>query len=290
MANAGVRSSAEGEWIAETLARYLSNNRPNPYDFQVLLRPWAELYRGIQGVGKDTAVTDLSQEQFEDFSAWLNKDAAWIWKDAFKDEESFLSGFVPAYLVMTRAKRLAPGSWLIHFTNSDPFKSFDRGATLDTPLWMSGAGNPIAAPAQCPGNLSLKNRAPVNPDSRWGPASVLSKVVFGFAFDIKQRAPFFSGYGRNAVLFKSDLAVSCYNEIDKLNEVVFPICSEYAAIGIYGANERGGGKVFTAAGEARFDTVKEIVRAVEKSEKGKSFGSSSARRTRWNPLSRPFRR
>lgn len=269
-------STTPGEWIPNFLVDYLNTPAPDPYDFRFLLKTWAD-EEDVPGIDEDTMVDDLDELSRERFARWLasNDGESHI----FAAMNSSMPEDVPAYIVMNRAARLPKGSWLIHYTDKSPFTSFDRGATLETPLWMTGSRNPSAPLAKCPDNLSDDN----------GPY----EVVFGFAFPvgIDRLVPLssdlrsFTKYGRNAVLFRSDLAIQCYHLADEETQAVFPICSEYDAIPIYNANRYGGGTVMTDDGEQTFDTVDEILRALASDTRtphGRTSGATRGRR-RWHP-------
>jgi hypothetical protein len=262
-------STKPGEWIADFLVEHLNPSEPDPFDFQFLLSDWVRGEK-IQGVDEDASVEDLEPKLLRKFAAWLKSRDGELAIGRTMDDLGLLDNpkAVPDHVVMLEARRLPVGSWCLHYTRRDPFSSFKYGARLDTPLWYTGGRNPRAARAVCPGNLSEREG--------------IFNVVFGFAFSAKK--PFFS-YGNNAVLFRCDVAVEFYHVGDGYDQVVFPICSEYDAIPIWRANERGGGFVQTVSGEMEFDTVADIIKAFDggkiKSE-GRALGST--RKGRWHPL------
>jgi hypothetical protein len=258
-------STKPGEWIADFMVKYLNTKEPIPFHFQFLLSDWVD-EEDVQGVDEDTSVEDLKPKLLRQFAAWLKgSDGERAIGKAMRNEPEM----VPDYIVMQGARRLPAGSWCLHYTRRDPFSSFEYGARLGTPLWYTGGGNQRAARAACPGNLS----------ERGG----IFDVVFGFAFSARQGR--FSGYGDNAVLFRSDVAIECYHAGDEYDQVVFPICSEYDAIPIWRANGSGGGLVETVSGEEEFDTVADIIEAFDGGKikrEGRALGTT--RKGRWHPL------
>lgn len=138
---------------------------------------------------------------------------------------------------------LPDGTWLIHFTNESPFRAFDRGSSIEG-LHLS-TWRKIKQRADCTNNLS---------------SDAFAEVVFGFAFeaDISNVRWYGKKYGRNAVLFQCDCAVSVTHYGDQEDQVIFPICSEYRVIPIYGALEEP--FVQTRLGrEMRFDSIEALV-------------------------------
>ncbi len=258
---------AEGEWIPDFLVRYLNTGEPDPYDFGFLLRDWSESL-GIN-IDEDASVDDLNEKDIARFAKWLKSSEG---ESAIGEVSRHSPDLIPSYVMMGQARRIPAGAWLLHYTNSDPFKSFDRGAVLDTPLWLTSTNSKSAVIAKCPRNLS----------EDVGPG----EVVFGFAHEVS-KARSYKTYGGNAVLFKSDLAVSSYHYSDEEHQAIFPVCSEYVAIAIYSANRRGGGTVYTDEGEDSFDTAEEIIAAYSAGKIGLSRGMTArsrlTRRSRWNP-------
>jgi hypothetical protein len=260
-------STKPGEWIADFMVKYLNTKEPDPFDFRFLLPDWVD-DEDVQGVDEDAAVEDLKPKLLRQFAAWLKgDDGEHAIRKAMQNEPEM----VPDYIVMRDARRLPAGSWCLHYTGRNPFSSFKYGARLGAPLWYTGTDNPSAARAACPDNLS----------ERGG----IFDVVFGFAFPVTSDIHSFYAYGQNAVLFRSDLAIRCYHEMDEETQVVFPICSEYDAIPIYHSNSRGGGTVVTVDGEREFDTVDEIIEAFDGGKikrEGRALGTT--RKGRWHPL------
>lgn len=245
---------AAGEWIADFLVRYLNTSAPNPLDFGgYVIKGWGES-AGI-ALSEKTKPEDLDVASLQRFGRWLQtKEAA----DLIRKVPWHRRRDIPNYVFMTDAVRLPKGSWLIHFTDRSPFTSFKRGASLKTPLWATGIGNPTAPEVSCPNNLA-RGRNPEN-------------VVFSFALPLAG-APFRQHlYGDNAVLFRSDLAVECLHVLDRERQVIFPNCSEYDAIPIFDTNEYGGGTVRFGEEERVFDTAEDIVRAVER-KPGRASGT-----------------
>jgi hypothetical protein len=262
-------STKPGEWIADFLVKYLNTSEPDPYDFRFVLPFWAEEER-VKGIDEDTSVDDLSDKDYARFSKWLLS-------QSLEDMAGFTHepGLIPSYIFMTNAQRLPERSWLIHFTDASPFLSFDRGATLSTPLWSTGIGNQRAVRAHCPQNIA-EGRSPY-------------EVVFGYAFSLTRKL-FDEGrlsledYGRNAVLFQCDVAVECDHLGDEDTQTVFPICTEYNAIPVLNVNALGGGEVKMGRDAKMFDTAQDIIASFHRSgvREGRALGTT--RKGRWHPL------
>lgn len=258
----------EGEWIAEWAVEYFSQSDLDPYDFNSMLPAFGKKI-GAKFDPYDTSIDDLSDEDREKFKFFLNSQEgrAGIYKLANREPEE-----VPSYVMMTDARRVPRGQWLLHFTRSSPFSSFDRGATLETPLWLTGGNNgKQAVPAQCPKNLS-EDLSPY-------------EVVFGFAFALPFRhfGALSKKYGKNAVVFRSDVAVEVYHQTDDEQQVIFPICSEYDALPIVDISTSGSGVVGLSDGQVEFESMSDLMRlldAVGRSPRGTSAGSTA--RPRWH--------
>lgn len=264
------KKRVEGEWIAEFLVNYLNTEDPDPYDFGHLLQGWARTAR-VAGVDNETSAGDLEERDLKAFAKWLKVGEGRDVVERCRPPE-----LTPSYVMMGDARRLPAGSWLLHYTASDPFTSFDRGALLDAPLWLTHTGNRNTPRIKCPGNLSENISE--------------HEVAFGFAHEVGKEPRRFAVYGHNAVLFKCDIAVVAYHHSDEEWQAIFPICSEYDAIGIYGANGRGGGLVNTVDGEGEFEGALDIIEAFKRGSIGLARGSSQKNRSRWHPLSQPKKR
>lgn len=249
-----------GEWIADFLVRYLNTSTPNPLDFGgYVIKGWGES-EGVR-LSEKIEPKDLDEASLQRFARWLQTKEA---LDLIHNVPWRRRKDIPSYVHMTDAVRLPKGSWLIHFTHRNPFATFDRGATLETPLWSTGVGNTTAPEVSCPYNLA-RGRNP-------------GRVVFGYALSLSGesfREKHF--YGDNAVLFRSDLAVDCYHAGDRERQVIFPICSEYDVIPILEANDYGGGVVRIGEEDRMFATANDIVRALGR-KPGLASGSRQVHR------------
>jgi len=203
------------KWLYDYLRQDL-----DPYDFGGFI---ADYHNSFLLEGKDVpvdlcyrdgevkSIDALSPERYKQFVEWLKDNCIpgqWMDDDPYN---------APAYLFLEARSMLPDETWLIHFTNESPFRSFDRGATLSG-LHLS-TWNKHKEIASCPDNLSDAG---------------ISETVFGFAFEVF-RSVLWHGkkYGRNAVLFQCDCAVSAFHYGDEEYQALFPLCSEYRAIPIY---------------------------------------------------------
>lgn len=218
----------------------------DPYDFNRYLREWAESpwTKGGFDLPEEVVVSDLKKDQVEDFKRWLidhDKAADWLGSgDVF---------YAPAYLFFSEVEKMPKGTWGIHFTN-EPFKAFDRGATLEGLALSSWKKE--KAKAQCPKNLSDDLGT--------------FEYVFGFAFDATGHDVLSAGrkkYGKNAVLFQTDAGVLVYHSGDEEYQLIFPICSEYNVIPLF----LGSGKIVIPTQddkeEVEFDSLEEVLEYVQ---------------------------
>lgn len=157
--------------------------------------------------------------------------------------------FAPAYLHFSNVKLQPRGSWLIHFTNQGPFDGFTSGATMDRlalSTWWKEKSK-----ARCPENLS----------DGLGDLD----YVYGFAFDIGRREALSGArkYGKNAVLFRSDAGVEAWHHGDEEWQVIFPCCSEYDVIPIYGAGGSFYLQMKNSDRELEFDSIGDLIRNID---------------------------
>jgi hypothetical protein len=221
-------------FIQDDLYNYLKTEL-DPYDFNMYLADFARDI-GIPKIDEDSCVSELDDEQMEQFKKWLedeNKAEEFVREDPM---------YAPAYLLLRAQKKLPPGSWLVHFTNH-VFDDFTVGATID--------------------NLALsvwtEKKAQVNCEVNLTDQIGLHEVVFGFAFDANESHLLHKGkkYGRNAVLFRSDCAVVAWHYGDEENQAIFPLCSEYDVVIL--ENVRDG----ISIDEREFRTFPEAIRYIE---------------------------
>jgi hypothetical protein len=165
---------------------------------------------------------------------------------------------------MQAEQKLPLGTWLAHFTRvPGGFSEFDRGTTLEA-MHLS-THRVHKAKANCKYNLSDD--------------ASLYEVVFGFAFTADEAAAhpraYQRKYGANVVIFQSDCAVLAYHDWDDEYQAVFPACSEYNVIGLYG-NDYGSFTGETEAGDdIEFDSLRDAltyVQRVEPSENARGVG------------------
>ncbi len=262
-------ASRDGSWIADFLVGYLSTS-VDPYDFSFLIETWGlKTKRGRL----ENDFEALDEKDQAAFTGWLSADHR---KNAHRAMEG--TAEIPAYLLFEDPKRLPKGSWLLHFTDATPFREFDRGSLLET-LALS-AHIKKKTPVKCPINLW---------DTKTGPG----EVVFGFGFVVlpngKLKGENFGSvvrkYGKNAVLFRSDVAVEAYHASDDEHQAIFPLCSEYDAVPLWNVTSAGGGETEVGGRGATFDTLAELVAFAERSggrAAGMARGTTKAR-SRWNP-------
>lgn len=203
--------------IQDWLFDYLSTDI-DPYDFpRDYVQDWAR-DAGLEEIADDheSSADSLTKEQLAEYTKWLHEsDAKYRWLD----EDPV--GSAP-YLTLKYPKKMPPGTWCVHFTDAEPFDSFDRGATLDG-LHLTRCGNDRTKVfVECPKNLDFEHVGS-------------HEMVFGFAF----RASNFYGrsygpfrhkqkkYGETALLFRVDCAVEAYHTGDNEEQVIFPLCAEY---------------------------------------------------------------
>lgn len=269
-------ASSTGEWIPKFLTNYLAID-VDPYDFGFAIEEWGDSV-GLQLENDFESLTDAQQKAFVQ---WLSKDYR---RNALKLGNEEGARILP-YLLFSDPRPLPRGSWLLHFTRSSPFDSFDRGATLE---YLALSTHVTPTRAKCPGNLSEDGGGPF-------------EVVFGFGFHVAQNGLLTgtnfrsaaSKYGRNAVLFRTDIAVLAHHDSDNEYQAIFPICSEYDAVAIRDINSSGGGETTIRGRDVEFDSLVDIMKAIEgktKSASGMARGSTQTptaqKRARWNPLFR----
>lgn len=194
-------------WVQQDLHSYLSTNI-DPYDFTYYLPEWGGATD--TDLSEEPQVEDLTPEQLTAFTAWLQNEHK---GSEYAEQDPYGS---PPYLTLSSAGPVPPGTWLIHFTDEGPFRSFTRGTKLyglHLSTWAKSN-----ATAACATNLS--------------PDHGLFETVFGFAFDAMQHGVVRHGqkYGQNAVLFQCDCAVKAYHNGDEEDQVIFPLCSEYNVV------------------------------------------------------------
>lgn len=235
----------------EWLASYLDIDL-DPYDFTHELETWAKGAKVKKdGSGRkidmDTSAGDLSETQLEAFKQWLIKN--------HKGEDWVSTGAidVPAYLYFDEVKRLPVGTWCIHFTSADAFDVFERGTTLEGLALSTHKREEDVV--DCEKNLTDEIGS--------------AEVVYGFAFLASDRNVLQAGqkYGRNAVLFQTDAGVRAWHIGDEEYQVIFPLCSEYNVIPMYGPRP---GEITIGTedgGEETFGSLDEVIAYVEGREK-----------------------
>lgn len=274
----GMASGLAGGWIADFLVSYLhQGDSPDPYDFAFLTQEWAR----DQDIEVEDDLHAWSEKDVERFGRWLRsrEGRAAIGEAAFSDPLG-----VPAYVHFSDVEHVDPNAWLMHFTNSSPFHSFDRGATLEN-LALTKLNRGKHVSAKCPDNLMSDKTGPF-------------EVVFAFAFEVTPRFFFRQAsrkYGSNAVLFQCDSAVVAFHHGDQEKQVIFPVCSERDAVAVYDVNGKGGGTIAVDGQEVEVDTFEDLVEIVEAKQVGRARGTTRSS-PRWNArfippsLRRPMRR
>lgn len=189
--------------LAVELRDYL-NQVPQPEDFPYLIRDWSgdeEDYRDLD---------ELDDEERAAFAKWLAK------SDAMRLELREVPHEVPAYVFFRDAKALGENAWCVHFTNAQAFDAFDRGANLA--MLALSTHYRRKETARC--DVNLDDETPIE------------DRVYAFAYPAKDvstpegAARGWRRYGRNAVLFQTDAAVSAFHITDKERQALFPVCSE----------------------------------------------------------------
>jgi hypothetical protein len=200
------RSKKTLKLIQDRLAGYLSIEI-DPYDFDHFLSEWAE-DRDIE-LPDETYVHDLTDAQRADFEKWLRAE------EKASEYMQEMPAEAPAYLHFGDVEKLPRGTWLIHFSDS-PFRDFEYGATMDRLALSTWWKNKTRV--DCRKNLTDD----IGDFER----------VYGFAYRaerLARKSSIHSGYGKHAVLFRSDAAVEVWHYGDEQNQVIFPLCSEYDA-------------------------------------------------------------
>jgi hypothetical protein len=219
----------------------------DPYDFGRYIEEWAS-DTGVRLKDPDeTTPHDLTPSQLKKFEKWIVDEEKGI------DWLSTGDPFAPAYLFFDEVSKLPVGSWGIHFTEADAFDVFDRGTTLDA-LALSTAKR-TKDKVDCSKNLTDKIGT--------------GEVVFGFAFTADQKNVLSMGqkYGRNAALFQTDGAVRAWHVGDEEYQMIFPLCSEYNVIPMYGPRP---GEITIGTedgGEAVFQSLEDVIRYVKSGER-----------------------
>jgi hypothetical protein len=187
---------------AKFLASYL-NIEFDPYDFSGYVGLWP-------GVNQPPweSYEDVPEDRQDEFAEWITGTV--IPRMMGSDPLS-----LPAYVFFRGAKTLPPGTWLVHFS-PDSFLSFAKGATLET-LALSKHVSPKNLKS-CEANLD--------------PDSGIHETVWGFALEARglrhgQLREMSGNYGRGIMLFQTDCAVKAYHTDAGMDEVIFPLCSEY---------------------------------------------------------------
>lgn len=248
----------------EWLSSYLEIDI-DPYDFRQELPAWAE-EEGVRRAGgrpidDETGAEDLSPKQLAAFKQWLI--------DNHKGEDWVASGeiySVPAYLYFNEVKKLPPGTWCIHFTDSPSFEVFESGTTLDG-LALSS---------------HKREKDPVDRERNLTDELGSAEVVYGFAFLATDRNVLSVGrkYGKNAVLFQTDAGVRAWHIGDEEYQVIFPLASEYNVIPL---SEPSPGDVVveTDGGEPLvFETLADVIAYAERGEKQQVRANPSMRLVR----------
>jgi hypothetical protein len=219
----------------------------DPYDMpHRFLEQWAE-EAGVK-IDEDDHADALTADQLKAYEAWLIKNEKGI-----ELVERDPSG-APAYLIIKWPKLVPKGIWAIHFTDDDPFESFNQGATI--PRLAFSTWWKEKEPARCPENLTDQLGT--------------YEYVYVFAFKALERNIDRRGtkYGKNAILFQTDAAVEAYHVGDEEDQLMIPACSEYNMIPIRNI-EDGISCSFEGAKEGEglsFDSVKDLIAYVEKAE------------------------
>lgn len=264
----------EGEWIPKFLASYLATD-VDPYDFGFAIEEWGDSI-GLPGLENDfESLTDAQQKAFVQ---WLSKDYR---RNAHRLGAEEGARILP-YLLFSDPRPLPRGSWLLHFTRSSPFDSFDRGATLE---YLALSTHVTPTRAKCPDNLSEYGGGPFEVVFGFGFHAALNGQLTGTNFRAAARK-----YGGNAVLFRTDLAVLAHHDSDNEYQAIFPICSEYDAVAIRDINSSGGGETSFHGRDVEFDSLTDIMKAIDaKTARTASSGAargSTQKRARWSPLFR----
>ena len=255
--------------IQEWLFDYLSTDI-DPYDFNFAIKDWIE-QSGEDFVDPyDVMPDDLSPPQLKAFTKWLKNSNE---MELYKREAPLEA---PAYLFLHAKAKLDRGSWFVHFTNRDFVGGFTQGSTLEglqLTRWKQRKDL-----ANCSANLS-KDQG-------------LAEVVFGFAFALEDMTDWRAvraaskKYGKNAVLFQCDCAVTAYHDGDEEQQAIFPLCSEYNVVAVNASEWVGinGERLWIEENgeEVNFDSYAEIVAHLE------SKSAPKKRRTRAAEAVRPW--
>jgi len=237
------------KWIQNVLYSYLDID-VDPYDFGHYLPQWIEQEEIEIGDEdpEEMTVEELTKAQLKAFTEWLKNSYA---ISSYLESDPFDA---PAYLTLHAQEKLPKGSWLVHYSRESVSGGFDRGTSfrgLHLSTWRTNKEL-----ADCTRNLNEKRIGDY-------------EIIFGFAFDI-DRAKRYSGerkYGRQITLFQCDCAVVAYHDGDEEYQAIFPVCSEYNVIGVYGS-EYGQLLVETVdEQELEFNTLEEIIAYAEKDKR-----------------------
>lgn len=238
----------KGYYPQKYLFEYLSI-KIDPYDMpHRFIEQWAE-EAGVK-IDEDDYADVLTPQQLKDYEVWLIKNDKGI-ELVERDPRD-----APAYLTLMWPELVPRGTWAIHFTNGEPFESFDQGATiprLALSTWWENKEQ-----ARCPENISDKLGT--------------YEYVYVFAFPaakIDGMVGYASRkYGKNAILFQTDAAVKAYHIGDEEHQMILPACSEYNVIPIRNISD-GISCGFDESGDGdglSFDSIKDLITYVEKAE------------------------
>lgn len=249
----------------QDLIDYL-NQEVDPYDFQYFMPDW----NPERAEEVDNVADALTEAELKKFTQWLRAPAQ---RELIMRE---VGADAPSYLFFTGARPVPKGAWFIHFTNETPFRAFEYGAPGEAMGLTVHFRDRKRNAADCDVNMS----------GELGPHG----TIYGFAFDLEGRdwrvGP--RKYGRNAVIFQHDYAVTAHHSGDEEHQVIFPICGEYNVVPVYDVSPAtGGGLVPTNDGDVDFDSWQDIVAWVEQQWQGQrrksGLGSLHVARRYWAP-------
>lgn len=224
----------------------------------------------------DDPVEWVRQHHAEDFAFWLDNEYDLAERFEIQRNNEHIEG----------GDTFGAGTWFIHFTNAK-FTQFADGVTREF-LGRSGAGKErIIA---CPQNLTLPPEA-----QKWIHAyPVYTEGSDSLDFNMLAAG---MGYGRNALLFQSDEAVSGLHFAHEHYMAFVLGCSEYNAVFLTDLERNSvpskwGGDKQTLAGVAElaqddveFDDLDELIDRLEQTATAGTLGSYR-RRSRWHRLAR----
>lgn len=242
-----------GHFPQKYLFDYLSIENLDPYDApQFMVEEWLEEVEH-ELAGQDVFADSFNKEDVKRFTEWLvenHKGEYLVEHDPYD---------APAYLTLTWPKILPAKTWLIHFTDEDPFDAFDRGTTVEGMA------------------LSTWKRVKVKGDCKRNLSDDLGLVeyVYGFAMTAYWKGfhldSYSRKYGKNAVLFQCDVAVEATHFGDEEDQAIFPICSEYNVVPLWGVREGLRIRFQDSDDDGlEFDTPRDLIDYIEKEEAGGS--------------------